>query len=192
MSSTTSKKSKATALASVQALIAGTQKHFPTGSLTIGNTAYTTASIVQTLQGLADAYTRLDAAHANVKDQVTEQRATESKVAPFLRDYTKFLRGTLGTGAAQLADFGLQPPKARKPLTAEQRAAAKAKADATRKARGTTSKKQKLTVQGDVTGVVVTPVTSHPASPPPVAGPPATPPAASPAPIATTPVVTAK
>jgi hypothetical protein len=191
MSSTRSKKDKATALARVQALIAGTQKHFPNGSLTIGNTAYTLASIVQILQGLADVYARVDAAHTSVKDLVTEQRATESKVAPFLRDYTKFLRGTFGTGATLLADFGLQPPKARMPLTAEQRVARGAKAKATREARGTTSKKKKLAVKGDVTGVVVTPVTSHPA-PAPVAAPPASPPAVGPAPVVTTPVVTAK
>ncbi|MGH7437228.1 MAG: hypothetical protein ACRENE_16250 [Polyangiaceae bacterium] len=187
--STTSGRSKATALARVQALIAGTQKHFPSGSLTIGNTAYTPASIVQTLQGLADIYGRVDAAHASVKDLVAEQSATESKAAPFLRDYTKFLRGMFGTGATLLADFGLPPPKARTPLTVEQLAVRKAKAKATRAARGTTSKKQKLAVKGDVTGVVVTPVTSPPA---PAAAPPVTQPVAGPAPVATTPVVTAK
>jgi hypothetical protein len=65
---------------------------------------------------------------------------------------------------AQLADFGLQPPKARKPLTNEQRAAAVAKLRATRAARGTTSKKQKLSVKGDVTGVQITPVRTAPAA----------------------------
>jgi hypothetical protein len=63
-------------------------------------------------------------------------------------------------GAAQtLADFGLEPPKAPKPRTAEQLAAVKAKAKATRLARGTTSKKQKLAIRGNVTGVDIVPVT---------------------------------
>jgi hypothetical protein len=160
--------------------------------LTIGNAAYTPASIVQILQGLADVYARVDAAHVSVTDLVSEQRATESKVAPFLRDYTKFLRGTFGAGATLLADFGLQPPKARTPLTGEQVVARSAKAKATRAARGTTSKKQKLAVVGDVTGVVVTPVTSsHPAPAAPTA-PPATTPAVVPAPVVTTPVVAPK
>jgi hypothetical protein len=44
-------------------------------------------------------------------------------------------------------------------LTVEQQAAKKAKAEATRAKRGTTSKKAKLAIKGDVTGVVVTPVT---------------------------------
>ena len=49
MSRTTSN-TKAAALAHVQALIAGTQKHFPNGSFTLGNTTYTSASLVQVLQ----------------------------------------------------------------------------------------------------------------------------------------------
>jgi hypothetical protein len=159
MSSTTSKQSKANALAHVQALIAGTQKHFPNGSFTLGNTAYTTASLVQAFQGLADVLTALNAAQARAKDAVTALRTEETKVAPLERVYTSFLRATFSTATAQLADFGLRPPKARTPIASEKRAAATAKARATRKARGTTSKKQKLVVKGDVTGVIVTPVT---------------------------------
>jgi hypothetical protein len=51
------------------------------------------------------------------------------------------------------------------PLTSEKRVVAVAKARATREARGTTSKKQKLAIHGNVTGVTVTPVTSPPATP---------------------------
>jgi len=169
MSSNTSKPNKATALAHVQALIAGTNKHFPNGSFTLGNTAYTTASLVQALQVLADALTALAAAHVSIKDGVTALRATETNVGPLIRDYTHFLRATFSAATAQLADFGLQPPKARTPLTGDRRVVAAAKAKATRIARGTTSKKQKLAVKGDVTGVVVTPVTLAGASPAPPA-----------------------
>jgi hypothetical protein len=79
----------------------------------------------------------------------------------------------------------LQAPKARQPLPTEKRAAATAKLRATRTARGTTSKKQKLAVKGDVTGVTVTPITT-----PAPASPPAAP--AGPAPVATSPVATPK
>jgi hypothetical protein len=71
----------------------------------------------------------------------------------------------------------VQTRKVRQPLATEKRVVATAKLKATRKARGTTSKKQKLAVKGDVIGVVMTPVT-HPAP----ASPPATP--AGPAPAA--------
>jgi hypothetical protein len=178
MSTIQSAKNQASALAHVQALIAGTQKHFPNGQFTLGNTAYTTATLVQALQSLVDAFTALTAAHASVKDGVAALRTTATKVDPVIRAYTSFLRATFSTATAQLGDFGLQAPKAHQPLSSATRVVATAKAKATRTARGTTSKKQKLAVKGDVTGVVVTPVTqSAPSSPP------ATP--AGPAPIAT-------
>jgi hypothetical protein len=190
MSKTTSN-TKAAALAHVQAIIAGTTKHFPNGSFTLGNTTYTTASLVQALKSLEDALTAVAAAHSGTKDAVSTLHATETKMAPLLRDYRSFLRATFSTATAQLADFGLAPPKARKPLDSEKRAAATAKMRATRIARGTTSKKQKLAVKGDVTGVIVTPVTqagpskptATPAEPAPVATAPSGAPA-GPAPVA--------
>jgi hypothetical protein len=176
--SSTSKPTKAAALARVQALIAGTQKHFPNGSLSFGNAAYTTASLVQLLQSLVDAMTLLNADELSVKDSLLALKGLKVHVDPVVREYERFILAAFGNASQQLADFGMQPPKARKPMDAQQRAAAVAKLRATRKARGTTSKKQKLAVKGDVTGVVVTPVT-NPASltgtPPAPLGPPAQP-----------------
>ena len=187
MSTITSNPNKATALARVQALMAGTEKHFPNGSFTLGNTTYTTASLVQALKVLADALTAVNVAQSSTKDAVSALRATETKVAPLMRDYRSFVRATFSTASAQLADFGLAPPKARKPLDSEKRATATAKMRATRTARGTTSKKQKLAVKGDVTGIIVTPVTQAGPSPSPTAAPAAPAPAptpAGPAPVA--------
>jgi hypothetical protein len=158
MSGTTSK-ARAAALARVQALIAGTQLHFPTATITLGNTAFTTASLLQELQRLEPAVRRVEAAQAGAKDAVKALRETVATLAPLLRDYRRFLLATFSTATQTLADFGLQPPKAPKPLPTEKRATATAKMRATRKARGTTSRKKKLAVKGDVTGVVVTPVT---------------------------------
>jgi hypothetical protein len=160
----TTRRNKTAALAQVQALIAGTEKHFPNGSFTLGNTAYTTATLVGALKSLEQAFIVLAAAQASAKDAVTTLRGVETTVAPLSRDYKRFILATFSTAAQQLADFGLQAPKARKPLGSEERIAATAKMRATRRARGTTSKKQKLAIKGDVTGVVVTPVT-HPTGP---------------------------
>lgn len=74
MSSSTSNQTRAKALAYVQALIAGTNKHFPNGSFTLGSTVYTTASLLAVLQGLAAAMTALAAAQANAKDALAERR----------------------------------------------------------------------------------------------------------------------
>jgi hypothetical protein len=187
MSNIMSVKNKATALARVQALIAGTQKHFPNGQFTLGNTAYTTASLVQTLQGLVDAFAPVNAAHASVKDTVAAFRAEEAKVAPVIRVYTSYIHATFSDASAPLGDFGLQPRKVRQPLATDKRVVAAAKVKATRAARGTTSKKKKLAVKGDVTGVIMTPVTH--ASPAP-ASPSAT--SAAPAPVATAPAAAPK
>ena len=56
--------------------------------------------------------------------------------------------------------FGLKPRKARAPRTSAQIAAAAAKAEATRIARGTASKKAKSAIKGNVTGVNIVPTTS--------------------------------
>jgi hypothetical protein len=175
--------SKATALARVQALIAGTQKHFPDGQFTLGNTSFTTASLVQTLKSLEDALTALNDAHAKVKDGVAALRTMEAKVGPVIRSYTSYLRAAF-SDAAQLYDFGVKAQKARKPLATDKRVVATAKLKATRSARGTKSKKQKLAVKGDVTGVVVTPVTA-PSHASPTATPAAPAPAATPSSAAT-------
>jgi hypothetical protein len=158
MSSSTST-TKAAALAHVLALIAGTQKHLPNGSFTIGTVTYTSASLIQVLQDLASAMQARDAAETGAKDALAAAQAAQAKVGPILRAYEHLVLVTFAGATQTLADFGLAPPKARTPLTAQQLAARAAKAKATRVARGTTSKKQKLALKGDVTGVIVTPVT---------------------------------
>jgi hypothetical protein len=164
MSTTTSKPNKATALAQVQALIAGTQKHFPTATFTLGNTAYTTAALIQAFQTLENAIVTLNAAHTSVKDAGLSLQGIEANLGPLMRDYRRYVLSVFSTAPQELADFGLQPPKVRKPLASDKRAAATAKMRATRAARGTTSKKKKLAVKGDVTGVDITPITSTPAA----------------------------
>ena len=186
--SVTKSNSKATALARVQALIAGTQKRFPNESITIGKTVYTTESLVQLFQSLSAAITALNTAQASAKDAGTALAAVEAKAGPVIRDFRRFVLVVFGNAAQELADFGMTPPKARAPRTAEQLAAAKAKARATREARGTASKKSKLAISGNVTGVVVTPVKAptQPSEPVKPASPAAPPPPSPPQPASHT------
>jgi hypothetical protein len=179
MSSTTSKPTKASALTQVQALIAGTQKHFPNGSFTLGNAPYTAAALIQMYQNLGNALIALATAHVQLKEAGLTVKAGQAQVGPVIQDYKRFLLSSFSTAPQTLADFGLQPPKVRKPLTSDQRAVAKAKVTATRTARGTTSKKQKLAIKGDVTSVNITPVKVAPVTQPPAA------------PAASTPVISA-
>jgi len=159
MSISTSK-TKAEALAHVLALIAGTQKHFPNGSLTFGNITYTTASLVALLQGVSDAMTALNVAELAAKHALAASQGVQAQVNPVIQIYERFLQATFANTVPTLADFDLAPHKVPAPRTVEQKAATAAKARATRVARGTTSKKQKLTVTGNVTGITITPVTA--------------------------------
>jgi hypothetical protein len=166
MSSTANpvKPNKASALASVRALIAGTQKHTPTGSLTVGNASYAAESLIQILQSLADAMKAHDDAQAKAKDVLAALRDVTAKVGPVVRAYRRYVVAMYGTAVETLADYGLKPPKARAPRTREQKATAASKLRATRKARGTTSKKQKASIHGAVTAPAETSAT--PPTPP--------------------------
>ena len=160
------KPSRAEALAGVQALIAGTQKHFPTGQLTIGNVAYATSALVTLLQSLIDALTKRTAAVVAAKDSLTELRAVQVQVDPVIQGYRELLVAMFGQASQTLADFGLAPHKRRAPLTVEQKAAAKAKAEATRIARGTKGPKAKQAIKGDAAAPAAeTPAPAAPASP---------------------------
>ena len=184
---TTQATSKATILAQLQALIAGLQKQLPNGSFTLVSTVYTTAELVSSLQGLITALTAVDTAQAGAKAALVAWQAQEAKMGPIVLALKRTLLSMYANAPDTLAVFGLKPRKAPAPRTAAEKAATAAKAAATRAARGTTGKKKKLAVTGDVTGVTITPikapvaapVTTQPASSPvaapPVAVPPATP-----------------
>jgi hypothetical protein len=150
----------------VQAFISGLQKHFPNGSFTFGNVPYTTVSLVALFTSLANAIAAADAAKASAKQAVAAMRAARANVGPVMQDLQRFLLATFRTADGILADFGIQP-KAAKTLTAQEKAASAAKAKATRDKRGIVGKRKRASVKGDVTGVVMTPVTAAPAPEPP-------------------------
>lgn len=149
-------------------LAAGTQKHLSTlAQVVIGSRTFTPAQVENDLQAFAKLRMTVDAAKAVVKAALQDEKSKAPAMRAFFRAFIEYVRAAFGNSPDVLADFGLAPKKARKPLTAEQLAAAAAKRAATRKARGTRGKKAKLAVKGDVTGVVVTPVTASPSSPQP-------------------------
>lgn len=171
------KNTKSTLVERVRSLIAGTQKHSPNGSFTLGGAAYTTASLVQVLQGLADAIASVDAARANWKDALKREQDERAKVDPVIRDYRSWLVATYGNAPATLADYGVTPRKVPTPLTADQLVAAVTKRTQTRAARHTLGSKQKARIKG----APATPATAGTATAPPIAPvTPATAPAGSP------------
>jgi hypothetical protein len=134
-------------------LVAGTLKHTPNGSFTIGSESFTAANLVQLLQGLADAIAKVDGAKAAWQDALTSLDDEHTKVVLVLRGYQSLLLATYGNAPATLADYGLTPRKGPTPPSADVKAAAVAKRVATRKARHTMGKKQKLPLRRGTSGI---------------------------------------
>jgi len=161
----TSKKSNGKdALAVLAAsLAAGAQKHFPAGSsLSVGGAMLTLVQIAAQLNGFAALRTDVDTARAALDTKIAAETAQATAMRAFMSAFERIVRGSFGNQPDVMADFGLAPNKVRAPLTVVQKAAAAAKRKATRAARGTTSSKAKQAIKGNVTGVVVTPVTAEP------------------------------
>lgn len=116
MSSSTSR-ATATALAQVQALIAGTQKHFVNTSFTLAGTSYTSATLVQTLTSLANAPSAFLSAHAGVKAALTALANVEASVRPVEQAYRRVVVAAYASSPQELADFGVPAPRARAPRT---------------------------------------------------------------------------
>ena len=192
MSTTTTTKAgnQAETLAQLQALISGLQKQLPSGQFTLVSTAYTTATLVTALQGTVATLTAVTAAHAALKVALAAYDTEDAKMGPVILALRRILQSMYADAPDTLALFGLEARKVPAPRTVEEKAIAAAKARATRAARGTTSKKQKAVITGNVTGVNIVPIpapTAAAAAPAqPVNAPPAPPAAAPPA----TPVVT--
>jgi hypothetical protein len=146
----TPKVTKVTLAQRVRDLIAGTQKHSPNGQLTLGGETFTAQALVQVLQSLGDSLSTVDAAKASWKGALKNLADVKAKVGPTIKAYRSWVVATYGNTPATLADFGLAPPKAHTPLSADKQAAAVAKRKATRAARHTLGPKQKKDIKGTV------------------------------------------
>ncbi len=111
------------------------------------------------------------------RTDVQTERALEAALKPRREGMKGIVEAKLGKSSPQLPMFGFAPQKvAQRSATTIAKATVKAKA--TRAARGTVGKKQKLAITGNVTDVTITPVTSTasegaqaPSTPAPVAPP---------------------
>ena len=150
-------------------LAAGIQKHFTgTTPILIGGSTFTPAQVTAQLDQLATLRNDVDAARAVLKKKLADEKKQAPVLRPFYISVVAFVRAAYEGSPVVLADFGLTPKKARKSLSSEQRAVAAAKRASTRAARGTMGKKKRAAIKGNVTGVVVTPITA-PSAPEPTA-----------------------
>ena len=95
---------------------------------------------------------------------VQAERVVEQTAAPLRAGVKSVLVGRFGKSGTQLTTYGFEPAKVpvKSPLV---KTTAAVKAAATRTARGTRGSVQKKSITGNVTGVVITPVTTGAAVP---------------------------
>jgi hypothetical protein len=141
------KSSRASTVLQDKALIAGTQKYLMGQSLIIGKQTYAPQDIINVLlarvstgQAIIDVRTALTAA---IKADLDERSKTRSLV----RAFCTIVQGMFDDVPDTLAVFGLKPRKSSKKTVAV-KSDAIAKSKATRKARGTMGKKQRLRIKG--------------------------------------------
>jgi hypothetical protein len=122
--------------------------------------SFTPAQITSKLQSIVTLRSDVDTAKAAIKAKLAAEASEGPSLRSFMTAYETYLKAVYGSQPDVLAQFGLQPKKARTPATVAGMAAAVAKRAATRAARHTLGSVQKKVVKGDVTGVVVVPVTA--------------------------------
>jgi hypothetical protein len=135
-----------------QNLIDGLTKHASTlSSLTFGGTTHPTAVILAVLQARIASANAVLPTRATWQSTVAADRDERTKTQTFVSGLRQALQLAFAGSIDTLADFGLKPRKTPAPRTPEQKAAAVAKAKATRAARHTMGSKQKAKVKGTVT-----------------------------------------
>ena len=176
MTTTNQTRSKNLKATQVGQLISGAKKHFPTGTqpITLGGAAMTIDQVTSELQTFLTNRSAVLAAQATARTQVSTEDNQMPALNESIRAFRAYIKVTFGGQADVLADFGMKPPKATTPMTAEQKAVAVAKRAATRVARGTKGPKAIQSVKGNITAKLVV----EPGTTPPPATPPATPPTA--------------
>ena len=175
--------------AQYQALIAGIPTYCAKTVFSVGGQTYTASQAVALIQALLNATAATAAAKASAKQAVDAEQQVINQNALVARGIRQILGITFSNALPTLTALGIQPRKPPRKLDTAQRAAATAKLEATRKARGTSSKKQKAAISGNVTGVTITPITAPSTTP--TASSPAASAAVATSPAATTPALTA-
>jgi hypothetical protein len=130
----------------------------PQTSVTVAGTPYTRDALVASVQqdiDTADAATNAKTVFFNAAAAARERRAERKRFYRGLKAYVE----NQFTDPNVIAEFGFAPQKTATPSAAAKLVATQKRA-ATRKARHTMGKNQKKGIKGDVTGVVVTPVTA--------------------------------
>jgi hypothetical protein len=120
---------------------------------------FTCAQLVAIFQAYVNAAQATKARYQEWRGEVQAEHAAAHTMVPHRSAVKTVLEGRFGKTSTKLMTYGFEPAKTPVRTTASKTVAV-AKAEATREARGTKGKKQKKSIKGNVTGVIITPVTS--------------------------------
>jgi hypothetical protein len=151
---------KGRAVVFAKQLIAGTEKHLTAATqVNVVGQSLSPAEITTKLQSLVTLRANVEAARASINEMLATEAAQMPALRTLMSAYVAHIKAAYVGSPGVLADFGINL-KSRVPLTVEGKAAAVAKRKATRAARHTMGKQQKKAIKGDVSGVLVTPITA--------------------------------
>jgi hypothetical protein len=156
-------------LAEYRALVTGIPQYCSTAKFFVGGQTLSATQAVGVINTVLNAVSATASAKTGWKDAMIAEAAAVATNGASVHAIRDIIATSFQDVTTTLAAFEIAPRKVRQPLSAAARMAANAKAAATRKARGTTSKAQKAKIVGNVTGVTVTPITSSSSSPAPSA-----------------------
>jgi hypothetical protein len=145
-----------------QALITGLPTTCPSAVFPVAGTTYTVpqaVALVASIVAKMNAVTQNKFAWLESIKNLQKAEATDGETVKAIRT---MLSLQFQNNLTALDSLAITPKKPRTPMSAEALLAASAKAKSTRVARGTKSRKQKLAIKGDVTGVNIVPVTTEP------------------------------
>ena len=156
---------------------AGFDKHVQgKNTLRVSGTDCTSTAADAKYEGFLKPYDDRTSARTATKTAHDEVKAQEAEAKAWADAVELAVKSEYGLGDPILLDFGINPPKARVPLTPEQLLQRKARNNETRTLRGTTSKKAKAALKATTSYTVTTAPTAAPpssasAAPVPVAAP---------------------
>jgi len=148
------------ALAELRGLQRGIEKNLATFTFLVAGKSYTGAEAL----AFVESYIASAQAVADARGQLVDALAAEERFQSLHAGTLKALRGMIALMYADqhvlLSEFAIAPKKPRAALTNDALLLRAAKAKATRAKRRTLGKRQRAAIKGEVTGVVITPVTS--------------------------------
>lgn len=145
-----SKRTKTALIINLQQVIVGIDEHLTEPSVMINGQSFTPTEIKQMLQDHIDGQKAADTMHAEWISRLATLRATFTEtLEPVVLGIERYITGKYGMSPVVLGKFGFKVPKTPYRSTEGKKAAIE-KMRATRKARGTLGKRQRLAIHGVV------------------------------------------